>query len=93
MAENKGNQTPNTPDVSETELREMKVDELRQEASDEEISSASGMRKEELVQEVAKARSGSDAGDRGSGDSDSDSEDLGAGPEGGKIRRGPLLSP
>ena len=89
MAENKGNQTPNTPDVSETELREMKVDELRQEARDEEISGASGMRKEELVKEVAKAKSGNDAGDRGSGDPDSDADDLGAGPEGGKIRRGP----
>jgi hypothetical protein len=89
MAEKQGNQTPNTPDVSETELREMKVDELRQEARDEDISGASGMRKDELVEEVAKAKSGNDAGDRRSGDSDSDADDLGAGPEGGKIRRGP----
>ena len=44
---------------------------------------------EELVKEVAKAKSGNDAGDRGSGDPDSDADDLGAGPEGGKIRRGP----
>lgn len=84
MSENKGNQMSNTPDASETELREKKVDELRQEAREEEISGASGMRKEELVQEVAKAKSGSDAGDAGS-----DADDLGAGPEDGKIRRGP----
>jgi hypothetical protein len=89
MAENQGNQTPNTPDVSETELRGMKVDELRQEARDEEISGASGMRKDELVKEVAKAKSGSDSGDQSSADMDSDAEDLGAGPEGGKVRRGP----
>jgi hypothetical protein len=86
MAENKGNQTPNTPDVSETELREMKVDELRQEARDEEIGGASNMRKEELVQKVAKAKSGNGAG---LGSSDSEAEDLGAGPDGGRVRRGP----
>jgi hypothetical protein len=45
MAEQKGNQTPNTPDVSETELREMKVDELRQEAKDAGVGATSGMRK------------------------------------------------
>jgi hypothetical protein len=57
MSDKPGNQTPDTPEVSETELREMKVDELRQEARDENISGASGMRKEELVSEVANARS------------------------------------
>jgi hypothetical protein len=35
MRDKPGNQTPNTPGVSETRLREMKVDELRQEAKDE----------------------------------------------------------
>lgn len=89
MSEKPGNQTPNTPDVSETELRNMKVDELRQEARDEHISGASGLRKEELVKEVAKARQ--DGADRGRGDAGSageDAEDLGAGPDGGKIRYG-----
>lgn len=89
MSEKPGNQTPNTPDVSETELRNMKVDELRQEAREEHISGASGLRKEELVKEVANARQ--DGGDRGRDDAGSDGEDgedLGAGPDGGKIRYG-----
>lgn len=89
MAQEPGNQTPNTPDVSETELREMKVDELREEARSEDIGAVSGMKKEELVQAVAEARSGG-GGDDGE-ESDSD-EELGAGPDGGKIRRGPESS-
>jgi hypothetical protein len=88
MSEKPGNDKPNTPDASETELREMKVDELRQEARDENISGASGMRKEELVKEVAAARSGGGAAD----DPDSDAEDLGAGPDGGRIRHGEASS-
>ncbi|MFF2319025.1 Rho termination factor N-terminal domain-containing protein [Arthrobacter sp. NPDC058097] len=88
MSEKPGNQTPDTPNVSETELREMKVDELRQEAKDENISGTSGMRKEELVQEVAKARS--EGG--GNGDGGTDADDLGAGPEGGRIRHGDASS-
>ncbi|MDQ0757061.1 Rho termination factor N-terminal domain-containing protein [Arthrobacter sp. B3I4] len=72
--------------ADESELREMKVDELRKEARDEEVSGASKLRKEELVQEVAKARSadGTETGtETGEG-----SGDLGAGPEGGRIREG-----
>ena len=88
MSDKPGNQTPDTPDVSETELRAMKVDELRQEARDQNISGAAGMRKEELVKEVASARSGGGKAD----DPDSDAEDLGAGPEGGKIRHGDASS-
>ena len=88
MSEKPGNQTPDTPNVSETELREMKVDELRQQARDENISGASDMRKEELVKEVANASS------RGGGNTDggADADDLGAGPEGGKIRHGDASS-
>ncbi|MBT2568112.1 Rho termination factor N-terminal domain-containing protein [Arthrobacter sp. ISL-85] len=82
-----GNQTPNTPDVSETELRSMKVDELRKEAREEHIAGVSGLRKEELVKEVAKARQES-AGDSRDEDAGGDAEDLGAGPDGGKIRYG-----
>ena len=89
MTEKPGNQTPNTPDVSETELRNMKVDELRQEAKEEHISGASGLRKEELVKEVAKARQdGVDRGRDDAGSAAEDSEDLGPGPDGGKIRYG-----
>lgn len=89
MSEKPGNQTPNTPDVSETELRNMKVDELRKEAKEENIPGTSGMRKEELVKEVAKARQ--EDADNGQGDtsrSGDDAKDLGAGPDGGKIRYG-----
>ncbi len=38
MVEQPGNQTPDTPDVSETELRAMKVDELREDAKREGVS-------------------------------------------------------
>jgi Rho termination factor, N-terminal domain len=88
MSEEKGNQTPNTPDVSETELRGMRVDELRQEARDENISGASKLRKEELVKEVAKAKSGNGTSDGNGTDAGSAGRDLGAGPEGGKLRHG-----
>jgi hypothetical protein len=73
----------------------MKVDELRQEARDENISGASGMRKEELVKEVANARSqgeGKDSQGGGENDGGTDADDLGAGPEGGKIRHGDASS-
>jgi hypothetical protein len=72
-----GNQTPNTPDVSETALREMKVDELREAARDEGVGGTSDMRKEELVQAVAEVRSGG-----------ADGGDVGAGPDGGRLRTG-----
>lgn len=93
MPNDQGKQTPDTPNVSETELREMKVDDLRQEATDAGVTGTSGMKKEELVREMAEA--GGTGGDRpqGAGREEGagieDDEDLGAGPEGGKIRRGP----
>ncbi|MCU1573787.1 MAG: hypothetical protein JWO93_1869 [Micrococcaceae bacterium] len=89
MAEQKGNQTPNTPDVSETELREMKVDELRQEAKDAGVGATSGMRKDELVDAVAQARSGEG---ETAGSDDGGTGDVGPGPDGGKIRKGPEMS-
>lgn len=94
MANEPGNQTPNTPDVSESELREMKVDELRDVARDAGVGSVSTLKKDELVAAIAEARSGKagntggagDTGDGGSG------EDVGAGPDGGKVRTGPETS-
>src|SRR5215208_495010 len=84
MAERAGNQTPNTPAVSETELRDMKVDELQEVAKDEGISGTSGMRKEDLVQAVARERAG-DGGRAGA-------HGGGAGPDGGRVRTGPETS-
>jgi hypothetical protein len=83
MGEAAGNQTPNTPNVSETELRAQKVDELRDTAREEGISGTSKMRKEELVQTVAEARQGA-ADDAGG--------DAGAGPDGGRLRTGEQTS-
>ena len=83
MTEQPGNQTPNTPGVSETELRETKVAELRDEAREAGVSGASDMRKEELVEAVAAVRSGGDEGSDGGVD---------AGPEGGRLRTGQQTS-
>ena len=83
MPEERGNQAPNTPDVSETELRRRHVGELRDEARAEGVSGASDMRKEELVQAVAGARQGG---------GDADGGDVGAGPDEGHIRTGEQTS-
>jgi hypothetical protein len=89
MANQPGNQTPNTPEVSESELRDLKVDELRERAKDAGVSGTSNMKKDELVGAIAKAGSGGAA----SGGAASGGEgDLGAGPEGGRVRRGPESS-
>jgi hypothetical protein len=85
VAQEPGNQTPDTPDVNESDLREMKVDELRDEARSAGVDAVSGMKKEELVQAIVEARSGG-------GTSNDSGDDLGAGPDGGKIRRGPESS-
>ena len=72
------NETPNTPDLSETELREMKADDLRDRAKQEGVGSTSSMKKDELVKAVSQAHTG----EGGSG-SDSDAQggsDAGAGP-------------
>jgi len=84
MTEHPGNQTPNTPGVSETELRETKVAELRDEAREAGISGASDMRKEELVEAVAAVRSG--GGEEGSDGG------VDAGPDGGRLRTGQQTS-
>lgn len=80
MSDRPGNQTPDTPDVSETALRESTVDELREEAREAGVSGTSGMKKEELVREVA--------GIRSSQQQEGDDGDLGAGPDDGRVRTG-----
>lgn len=64
-----GNQTPGTPDLSETALREMKVDELRRRAREEGVRGASTLRKEELVKAVSRAHRAGSAGDSASSSS------------------------
>ena len=84
MSNQPGNQTPNTPDVSESELRDMKLDELRDVAKSAGVGSTSEMRKEELVDAILDARGS------GGGPSTGDGEggDVGAGPDGGRVRKG-----
>jgi hypothetical protein len=53
MAEQRGNQTPNTPEVNESELSRMMVDELREKARELDVSGTSDMRKDDLVHAVA----------------------------------------
>jgi hypothetical protein len=92
-----GNQTPGTPDLSETELREKKVDELRDLAKEKGVGASSSLKKEELVDAISEAHPG--GGSAGSGGGDDASGDPGpgegeaglpgdAGPDGGRLRTG-----
>jgi hypothetical protein len=97
MADKAGNQTPNTPDISESELREMNVDDLRRRAQDAGIGATSNMRKDELLEALldsAHSGKGAASGERaGSADRGADDGgDAGAGPDGGKVRTGPESS-
>ncbi|HEY6794185.1 MAG TPA: Rho termination factor N-terminal domain-containing protein [Kineosporiaceae bacterium] len=91
-----GNQTSGTPELSESELRRLTVDELRRRARAEGISATSGMRKDELVSALSGAhrkdpggghgqrgRRGGEAGQGGGG---------GGRGDGGQVRRGPQSS-
>ena len=91
MAEKPGNQTPDTPDVSETELRNMTVDELRDAAKKAGVSGVHDMKKEDLVDALAAAKNnGGQQASRGDGDGDrGTSGDVGAGPDDGRVRTGP----
>jgi hypothetical protein len=85
------NETPNTPELSETELREMKVDELRNRAKQEGVGSTWSMKKDELVEAVSEAHRGEGEGESGSG-SGSGEGAAGLpgdrGPDDGKLRTG-----
>lgn len=92
MAEEPGNQTPNTPDVSETELRATKVDELREQARQAGIGGAGSLKKDELVDAISEQAASSGSGASGKGGDEGETDDLGAGPDDGHIRTGPGTS-
>ena len=82
------NETPNTPDVSETELRGMKVDELREQAREAGVEGTSSMKKDDLVRAVSDAARDQDGGTQG--------DEAGApgdsGPDDGRLRTGDQTS-
>jgi hypothetical protein len=81
------NETPDTPGPSETELRDTKVDDLREQARDAGISGRSDMKKEELVEALSEAAHGAD------GDSDGEAGRPGdRGPDDGHLRTGDQTS-
>jgi hypothetical protein len=82
MSDQVREQTSNTATTSESGLRETKANDLRAEAKEAGVTGTSDMRKDELVEEVAKLRSGP----TGVGD------DVGAGPASGKLRTGDQTS-
>ena len=103
MANDKpGNQTAGTPDLSETELREMKVDDLRERARDEGVSGSSSMKKDELVDAISALHRDRDTGRGGLRDGgEATAQDLAQdetgtpgdrGPDGGRMRTGPQSS-
>jgi hypothetical protein len=84
------NETPNTPGLSETELRETKVDDLRQKAKAEGVEGTSSMKKEELVTAISDAyhkREGA-AGAHGDGGGGQAGEPGDRGPDDGQLRTG-----
>jgi hypothetical protein len=82
------NETPNTPELSETELREMKADELRDRAKQEGVGGTSSMKKDELVEAVSQANDGQGSGSgaqAGEGEAGLPGD---RGPDDGRLRTG-----
>ena len=86
-------ETPDTPGMSETALREMKVDELRERAKEEGVESTSSMKKEELVDALSAAYrdggSSAGGGDAGTGEAGLPGD---RGPDDGQVRTGDQTS-
>lgn len=49
-----GNQTPNTPQIRESEIRQLRMDELRSQLQERGVTGISAMRKDELVKTLVK---------------------------------------
>jgi hypothetical protein len=87
------NETPNTPDLSETELRDMKVADLRERAKDEGVEGTSSMKREELVGALSSAaREGAASGSGRSGGGDEAGRPGDSGPDDGRLRTGDQTS-
>jgi hypothetical protein len=89
------NETPNTPGLSETELRDTKVDDLRQQARDQGVEGTSSMKKEELVSAISQAArdGGGSSSDKDAGTPDDEAGLPGdRGPDDGKLRTGDQTS-
>jgi Rho termination factor, N-terminal domain len=84
------NETTNTPGQSKTQLRDMKVDELRDRARDAGVEGTSSMRKEQLVDALTRAaRDGAGQGGDGGGEAGLPGD---RGPDGGQLRTGDQTS-
>ncbi|MEV5763048.1 hypothetical protein AB0L34_00505 [Micromonospora sp. NPDC052213] len=67
-----GNQTPNTPDINESEIARMKVDDLRDRLRRRGVTDTADMKKDDLVEAlVTSLRDGSDSSGPGSSGSSS----------------------
>ncbi|MFG2053967.1 hypothetical protein ACGFI9_08015 [Micromonospora sp. NPDC048930] len=84
-----GNQTPNTPDVSESEIARLKVDELRRRLRDRGVGATADMRKDDLVKALVKSLHDDSGGGSRGGSSGAGSR---GGSSGGGIRTGSQTS-
>ncbi|MBG0561418.1 hypothetical protein [Actinoplanes aureus] len=70
------NDTPNTPDVSESKIARMKVDELRRELKNRGVKGTASLKKPELVNKLVKAEVRSAKSDRKNPTSRNDTPDT-----------------
>src|SRR3954454_16243266 len=86
------NETPNTPGLSETKLRDMKVDDLRERAQEQGIDGTSSMKKEDLVRALSEAARDGGGASGGRADGDEAGQPGDRGPDDGHLRTGDQTS-